>query len=60
MDRQQNVVNIRVSDRFYERLKRRIDTINRNDPHGRTLTNSAFIRSLVERELEEDGDEQRQ
>lgn len=57
MDRQQNVVNIRVSDSFYERLQQRIDIINRDDPHGRTLTKSAFIRSLVERELEEDGDE---
>ena len=38
-------------------LEERIDTINRDDPHGRTLTKSAFIRSLVERELGEDGDE---
>lgn len=56
MDKQ-HIVNIRVSDSFFKKLEQRIDAINKADPHGRMLTKSVFIRSVVERELEEDGHE---
>jgi predicted DNA-binding protein len=53
----QHIVNIRVSEGFFKKLEQRIDAINKADPHGRRLTKSVFIRSIVERELEEDSDE---
>ena len=52
MDKQ-HIVNIRVSDSFFKKLEQRIDAINKADPHGRRLTKSVFIRSGVEKAIEE-------
>ena len=38
------------------KINKRIAEINASDPHGRRLTKSVFIRSIVERKLEDGSD----
>ena len=53
MENERIAINIRVSQEFIDKIDEHIKRINSQDQFGRKLSRSMFIRSTVEKAVEE-------
>lgn len=56
MDNERIAINIRVTQAFIDKLNTHIKSIEEKDPLGRRLSRSMFIRSAVDKAIEEGSD----
>jgi phage gpG-like protein len=57
MDNERIAINIRVTQPFIDKLNAHCKAIEAKDPLHRRLSRSEFIRSIVEKAIEEGSDE---